>query len=238
MIFGCFGFFAIFEPPQNASTRIFEISVRNAQFSAQTEPMSLPPLFSLFDELLIEIISNLCPADIYACRCTCRRLNGVIINSHLIQYTLRTALSGVFDSLEPGLSLPERLDALERWETAWMEMDLRQPNVIIGAPVSTESVPLPPIFLSGQYFIMYHERIGASAFYSFLNIHARSSHTDSPRWTTIKIGTRTVAFAFASELNLTVAISYVNLLVSAHSFSSGTLVNLYHVGYRTTLTTR
>jgi hypothetical protein len=189
--------------------------------------MSLSPLFSLFDELLIEIISNLCPVDIYACRCTCRRLNGVIINSHLIQYIMRTALSGVFDPLEPGLSLPDRLDALERWETAWMEMDLREPNAIIGAPVSAESGPMPGrIFLSGQYFIMCHERIGASAFYSFLDIHARSSHTNSARWTIIEIGTRIriLAFAFASELNLAVAISYVNLLVSAHSFSSGTSI--------------
>ena len=203
--------------------------------------MSLPPLFSLFDELLIEIISNLCPADIYACQSTCRRLNGVIINSHLIQYILRTALSGVFDPLEPGLSLPDRLDALERWETAWMEMDLRQPNAIIDVPVSPEGLPMPVrIFLSGQYFIMSHERIGAPgpALYSFLDIYARSSHTNSPRWTTIKTGTRIFAVAFASELNLAVAISYVNLLASAHSFSSGTLVNSYRVGYRTIITTQ
>ena len=200
--------------------------------------MVIPPLFSLFDELLIEIISNLCPVDIYACRCTCRRLNGVIINSHLIQYIIRTALSGVFDPLEPGLSLPDRLDALERWETAWMEMDLRKPNAIIDAPVSAESVPmLGRGFLSGRYFIMYHERIRASAFYSFLDIHARSSHTNAACWTTIEIGTRIVAFAFALELNLAVAISYVNLLVSAHSFSSGTLVNSCDVGHRTILTT-
>ena len=197
--------------------------------------MSIPPLISLSNELLIEIISDLRPVDIYACQCTCHRLNGVIINSHLIQYILRTALSGVFDPLEPGLSLPDRLDALERWETAWMEMDLRQPNAIIDLPVSLEGFLMPGhIFLSGQYFIMSHEYIGIpeSAFYSFLDIYAGSLHNNPPRWTTIKIGTRIFAAAFASELNLAVAISYVNLLVSAHSFSSGMLVNSYHVGYR------
>ncbi|KAF8502718.1 hypothetical protein F5888DRAFT_1114848 [Russula emetica] len=80
--------------------------------------MSFPHLFSLSHEFFIEIFSNLCPFDIYACRRTCRQLNELIVNSQLLQYISRTALSGVFDPLEPGLSLPDRLDALERWETA------------------------------------------------------------------------------------------------------------------------
>jgi hypothetical protein len=140
---------------------------------------------------------------------------------------MRTALSSVYDPLDPGLSLPERLDALERWETTWMEMDLHEPNAVINAPVLAGSVLMPGrgFFLSGQYLIMSHERIGASAFYSFLDIHARSSHTKAARWTTIEIDTTILAFAFASELNLAVAISCVNLPVSAHSFSSGTLIN-------------
>jgi hypothetical protein len=203
--------------------------------------MSLPHIFSLSNELLIGIISNLRPVDIYACRCTCRRLNSVIINSYLIQYIMRTALSGVFDPLEPGLSLPDRLDALERWETAWMEMDLREPNAIINQPVFVDRVTRPGRrFISAQYFIMYHERIGESAFYSFLDIHAMSSHTNlnAARWTTIEIDTPIFTFAFAPELNLAVAISCVNLPVSAHSFSFGSLINSYHnhVGYRSILT--
>ena len=205
--------------------------------------MSLPHLFSLSNELLIEIISNLCPIDIHACQCTSRRLNGVIINSALIQYIMRTALSGVFDPLEPGLSLPDRLDALERWETAWIEMDLREPNAIIDAPVFAETITIPgSAFLSGQYFITYHERIGplvgASAVYSFLDIHARSSHTNPAHWTTIKVDTPVLAFAFAPELNLAVAIWCVNLLVFAYCFSSGTLINSHHVGHRPLSTAR
>jgi len=197
--------------------------------------MSLPHLFALSTELLIEIISNLCPVDIYACRCTCRRLNGVIVNSHLIQYIMRTALSGIFDPLEPGPSLPDRLNALERWETAWMEMDLSEPNSIIDAVFADGETVTSSGFFSGQYLIMWHE-IGTSAFYSFLDTHARSSHTDAARWTTIKIDTPILAKAFASELNLAIAISCAP--VSAHSFSSGTLINSYHVGYRPWLTTR
>jgi hypothetical protein len=188
---------------------------------------SLPHLFSLSNELLIEIISNLCPVDIYACRCTCRRLNRVIVNSDLIQYIMRTALSGVFDLLEPGLSLPDRLDALERWEIAWMKMDLREPNTIIDAPVFAESGFGPDRkCLSGQYYITCLEKIGAStAHYSFLDIHrdARFSQTDAARWTSINVDPTTVTipvlvFAFSPELDLAVAIGCVT--VFAHSFSS------------------
>jgi hypothetical protein len=69
-----------------------------------------------------------------------------------------------------------------------MEMDLREPNAIIDTPVSAENVPMPGRgFLSGRYSIICHERIGGSALYSFLDIHARSSHTNAARWTTIEI---------------------------------------------------
>ena len=140
---------------------------------------------------------------------------------------MRTALSGVFDSLEPGLSLPDRLNALERWETAWMEMDLREPNASIDNPVLTEGIPVPGQgLLSGQYFIMYRTKIYASAFYSFPDIHTRSSHTNAARWTTIKVDTPVFAFAFAPELNLAVAIRCVNIPVSIYSFSSGTLIRI------------
>ena len=172
--------------------------------------MSLPHLFSLSHGLLIQIFSSLSPVDIYACRCTCRRLNELIVNSQLLQYISRTALTGVFDPLDPGLSLPDRLIALERWETAWMELDLRESNASIDAPVPAKSRP-PVEFSFGRYFVVIREGYGISAGYSFLDMHARSSpHTDASQWTTIEINTPNVlVFAFASELNLAVAISCV-----------------------------
>jgi hypothetical protein len=201
--------------------------------------MTLPHILSLSNELLIEIVSNLCPSDIYACQCTCHRLNSVIIHSNLIQYLMRTALSGVFDPLEPGptLSLPDRLDALERWEAAWMKMDLREPNAIINAPVFDSTYDPLQGFLYGQYLIMDYVRIAASASYSFLDIRAMSLYNNAARWTIIDVDTPTLVFTFAPELNLTVTISYVNLLVSTHSFSFGSLINSYHLGDRPLLTT-
>ena len=129
----------------------------------------------------------------------------------LLQYSFfRTALTGLFDPLDPGLSLPDRLTALERWETAWMELDLREPNASTDAPVPAKSGP--PVELSfGQYFAVIREGYGISAGYSFLDMHAGSSpHTTASRWTTIEVNTQNVlVFAFVSELNLAVAISCV-----------------------------
>jgi hypothetical protein len=174
-----------------------------------------PPLFSLSSELLIETFSNLSPSDIYACRRTCRQLNELIVNSQLLQYyVLQTAL-GVFDPLDPGQSPPDRLDALRRWVTAWMELDLREPNASIDAPVPAKSGP-PVEFSFGRYFVVIREGYDISAGYSFLDMDAMSSpHITAALWTTIEINTPNVlVFAFASELNLAVAISCVRSLVS------------------------
>ena len=178
--------------------------------------MSIPPLFLLYNELLIEIISYLRPADIYACLCTCRQLNDLITNSPLIQYIIHTALSGVFDSLDSDLSLPDRLDSLRRWEIAWRELDLRERNASIDAPVPSRSRNRLIQFSFGRYFVVIREGLGISAGYSFLDMHARSSeHTNVASWKTVEINsTNVLVFAFASELNLAVAISCVPLLRS------------------------
>jgi hypothetical protein len=172
--------------------------------------MSSPYIFSLPDRLLIEVISNLSPNDIHACRLTCRQLNDLIVNSQLIQYTIRTALSGVFDPLDTSLSLPERLDALHRWETTWTEMVIGEPDARIDAPVPSGRGP-PVEFSFGRYFVVIREGYGRSAGYSFLDMHTFSPQADNAAlWTTIKIDTPNVlVFAFASELHLSVAISCV-----------------------------
>ena len=195
------------------SNRVMSLGGVLGWSQSQSSPtMSPPPLFSLSNELLIEIFSNLTPFDIYACRLTCHQLNELVVSSQLLQYVARTALSGVFDldPLDPGLSLPGSLDALERWEANWMELDLRKPNASIDAPVPTKSSP-PVEFSFGRYFVVIREGYGVSAGYSFLDMHARSGpHTDASRWTTIEIDTPNVlVFGFASELDLAVAISCV-----------------------------
>ena len=114
-----------------------------------------------------------------------------------------------------GLSLPDRLDALMRWETAWRAMDQRKSTASIDAPVPSRSGNGPPIeFSFGRYFVVIRESYGVSAGYFFLDMHA----TNAARWTTIEINTPNVlVFAFASELNLAAAISCVPLHISPFS---------------------
>ena len=167
--------------------------------------MSPTQLFSLSNELLIEIISNLRPLDIHACQCACRRLNKVIVDSLLIQYIFRTALSSI-EPIEPDMSLPDRLDALDRWETVWREMDLRK-------PIASIDLPGRDTLLSEQHVIACHTepRGSETVSYSFLDLHTwSSSPTGDMGWTTIDIqNSNALSFAFAPELNLSVTFSYV-----------------------------
>ena len=177
------------------------------------------PLLSLSNELLIEIFSNLSPYDIYACRRACRLLNNLIVNSQLLQYITRTTLSGVFDPLDPGIPLTDRLETLERWETAWMEMDVCKPIASID-PLQDPLIDTlgdAPIDYFEQHIIDSRMGFGVPASYSFLNLHTRSSSTlNVARWTTIEINTHNVlTFACAPELNLSATFSYVKRLVTA-----------------------
>jgi F-box domain len=179
-----------------------------------------PRLFSLSNELIVKIISNLCPLDIYSCQCTCRRLNRLIIDSPIIQYTIRTTLSGVSDPLDPDIPLSKHLDAFNRWETAWREIDLRKPNASIDEPVLAENEP-DVEYSFGRYFVLSREGYGISGSgYAFLDLHARSSssHTNAALWKTVKVGAHNLMLAFAPELNVAVAIEYVRQLVSVPLF--------------------
>ncbi|KAI0271302.1 hypothetical protein BC834DRAFT_858759 [Gloeopeniophorella convolvens] len=192
--------------------------------------MTLSPLFNLSNELLLEILSSVCAKDICACRRTCRKLNALIDNSLYIQYILRTAQSGVSDPFEPGFSIPERMDSLCQWENAWAVMDLRMPTAHIDAPVSPKH-ERPVEFSFGRYFVVIREGYGWPAGYSFLDMRDGASlHADTAQWTTIDIDLPNVlVFAFASELDLVVAISapspidphLTNLKICPMSFSTG-----------------
>lgn len=165
-------------------------------------------LFSLSDELIIKIISNLCPLDIYSCYSTCRKLNRLIIDSPTIQYTIRTTLSGVSDPLDPNISLSGHLDSFNEWEAAWREIDLRKTKASIDEPVLAENDPDMEYFL-GRYFVLSREGYGISGpGYAFLDMHARSSssHTNATRWKTIKVKAYNLILAFAPELDVAVAI--------------------------------
>jgi hypothetical protein len=187
-------------------------------------------LFSLSNELIVKILSNLCPLDIYSCQCTCRRLNRLIVESPIIQYTIRTTLSGVSNPLNPDIPLSNHLDAFNQWETAWREVDLRKPNASIDEPALAEDDPEID-YSFGRYFVLSREGYGISGSgYAFLDLHARSSssHTNAAHR---KTKAYNLILALAPELDLAVAIEYVRLLPSL-LFPSATLLNSRRIGHR------
>jgi hypothetical protein len=109
-----------------------------------------------------------------------------------------------------------------------------EPVAIIDVPVFAESEHGPDSgLLSGQYFVVY-QKYDLSRGYAFLEMHAGcSSHINSTHWMAIEFDTPNIlALAFALELNLAVAVSCVDMLVSARSFSSrGTPIYSCHMGH-------
>ena len=83
-----------------------------------------PPLLSLPSEVLIEILSYLRPRDIAACLRSCRRLNDIVVHSQLLLYLIRVGRSGLHDPLLPGYTIPQRIEALEKWEATWSDLEM------------------------------------------------------------------------------------------------------------------
>ena len=85
-----------------------------------------PPLLALPDELIVELFSYLHSRDIAACQRSCRQLNDTIIHSQLLQYLIRVGRSGLYDPLFPSHTVSQRIDALEKWESAWSNFKIKK----------------------------------------------------------------------------------------------------------------
>jgi F-box-like len=113
---------------------ILEPTTRAVSQLAFPPTSGMPPLLDLPTELLIQIFSNLHISEFGPCLLTCHRLKGIIQESRLLQYLIRTALAGVYDPLLPSTSsLPTRLESLERWSAAWQQpgVHLRSPSRVL-----------------------------------------------------------------------------------------------------------
>jgi hypothetical protein len=99
----------------------------------QPQPSVVPPMSTqilsrrlhLPNEVLVEILSYLCPRDIATCQRSCRQFNDVVICSQFLQYLLRVGRSGLYDPMLPGYTIPQRIEALERWEADWRNLEAR-----------------------------------------------------------------------------------------------------------------
>ena len=89
-----------------------------------------PSLLSLPSELLIEIFSYLRARDIVACQRSCRRLNDISVHSQLLQYLIRLGRLGLHDPLLPGYTISQRIEALEKWEAGWRDLETQDPHCV------------------------------------------------------------------------------------------------------------
>lgn len=89
-----------------------------------------PPLLTLPDELIVELFSYLHPRDIVACQRACRLLNDTIIHSQLLQYLIRLGRSGLYDPLLSSHTVSQRIETLEKWETAWSDVEIKSSDHI------------------------------------------------------------------------------------------------------------
>ncbi len=131
-----------------------------------------PHFLNLSPELLIQILSYGSLRDIDACARTSRGLHNIISGSLYLQYLIRTKIAGVHDPFLPGLSIHERLSALDRWEHAWHDLDLRKPTLQCVVPRDI-SVSVLRYEIYGGYLIG-PRRLPADdrpLGYSYVNLH-------------------------------------------------------------------
>jgi hypothetical protein len=106
---------------------------------------------SLSTELVEKIASHLNAQDITAFRLCCKRFHYIVEGSLLLRYLYQTSLAGVYDPLWdlPTLSIPDRLEMLERWEESWNNIGryLTTPRLVIPA----ERNLFGPFFLADDY---------------------------------------------------------------------------------------
>ncbi|KAH8977029.1 hypothetical protein EDB86DRAFT_2838579 [Lactarius hatsudake] len=106
---------------------------------------------SLSTELIEKIASCLRAQDIAVLRLCCRRIHLIVEGSLLLQYLYRMEQAGVYDPLWdlPSRPIIDRLEALERWETSWNDIEkyLVTPRLVIPA----ERDLFGPFFLCDDY---------------------------------------------------------------------------------------
>ncbi len=85
-------------------------------------------LLDLPDEILLSIAINLSLSDLLSFMHSCSRFSAMIGQSSLMQYLIRVMRNGLYDPLITDMSIPQRVEELEVWERAWLELSLREPS--------------------------------------------------------------------------------------------------------------
>lgn len=85
-------------------------------------------LLDLPDEVLLSVAIKFSLSDLLSFMHSCRRLSVMIGQSPLMQYLIRVMRNGLYDPLITDMSIPQRIEALETWESTWLELSLRGPT--------------------------------------------------------------------------------------------------------------
>ena len=85
-------------------------------------------LVDLPDEILLSMTIRLSLVDLMSFMHSCRRLSALIAQSSLMQYLIRVMRNGLYDPLITDTSIPQRVEKLETWERAWIELSMSPPR--------------------------------------------------------------------------------------------------------------
>ena len=173
--------------------------------SSKPSPMT-PPLLFLPSEVLIEILSYLRPRDIAACQRSCRQLNDTVSHSQLLRYLIRVGKAGLHDPLFPGYTIHQRIEALEKWEAAWSNLEMVESSCHVKHKVPCEISSLG-CRIHDDFLIMIHG--SNTPGYAYVDLLTFQPEMEKDPWTKItndswhnKIG----YFVFSVEQDLALVI--------------------------------
>ncbi|KAI0285574.1 hypothetical protein BC826DRAFT_1189623 [Russula brevipes] len=170
------------------------------------------------NEVLLEILSHLRPRDIAACQRSFRQLNDVVVCSQFLQYLLRIGRSGLHDPMLPGYTIPQRIEALERWEATWRNLEAQssfQVKRIVGCELAGS--PCSEYIIRDD-FLIATPISGRDPGYSYIDLRTFRPGGGTDPWTRIikdKLSRKRSTSRFLPEQDLVV----ITLLIEIHGFS-------------------
>ncbi|KAH9955439.1 hypothetical protein BC827DRAFT_876446 [Russula dissimulans] len=135
-------------------------------------------LLDLPDEVFLSMAIKLTLTDLLSFMHSCRRFHVLVHESLLMQYLIRTMCHGLHDPLISDMSIPQRVNALEIWERAWLDLSMSEQSqrhqlVAIGLVDDLKRCTIQSGILIGTQFNSLH--LSGSYFYlDFLHLLDRS----------------------------------------------------------------
>jgi F-box domain len=166
---------------------------------------TLSRLLSLSPKLLVQIVSYLPFKDIISCEASCRHLSGVVKNSFLLKYLKEAGRTGVYDPIDPGFTVPERLEKLHSWEKSWENLDIPDASTRITFDLDLWS-PLIGSLHNGHLIVTDADPV-AYAYFDISSLPNALPLRSIERGNTLVKDGALHAFAFADEYDLAVIVS-------------------------------